>query len=238
MRYSLLIVLAVIVTSCHNSANNTKNDNKTWGNGSQADNMAIDNPISADATVKIGQSLSLQKLEQMSDDEARNWKPCNEPPCEGLVDQGFDTLYNDHSIICIKRVAEYMGAYPSTGISYYDFDTRTGERITAKDILIASKMQDLVEECNNRIAYAIKDSRLTVASEDTEAFNSGIESRASFTVKNLDEFFMKNDRVIFHYDFDFIHALKALQPNGDIAFTAQQLRPYIKPDGPLAFMIK
>lgn len=42
----------------------------------------------------------------------------------------------------------------------------------------------------------------------------------------------------FKYEYDFLHVIKAWEPSGDIEFNAEALRPYIKPDGGLSFMLK
>jgi hypothetical protein len=52
-----------------------------------------------------------------------------------------------------------------------------------------------------------------------------------FTQKDLDGYEIGDKGVTFHYDYEFIHAARALEPDGTFFFTSAQLRPYVKKGG-------
>ncbi len=193
-------------------------------------------PAGDAATQKISKALSLTTLEDMSEEDAGKWKPCED--CQGLTSQTFDTVYDANSIICIKRTAEYMAAYPSTGVTYFNFDKRTGDKVTAKDVFTAEKMNNLVKECNDRIDIIVTSGRKGVGADDMESYNSTMETMTPFTIENLDHFYVTNEGVVFNYQFGFPHAIQALEPSGDLSFSIAQLKSSLKPDGLLGAWVK
>jgi hypothetical protein len=52
-----------------------------------------------------------------------------------------------------------------------------------------------------------------------------------FEVKNLDDFEVATDGLVFLYDAGFPHVIQAIQPDGRYRFTYKELKPYLKPDG-------
>lgn len=237
MRYPVFILLTACFFSCKGPANTTTaaNDSTSQTNTKPA---ATDHcPVSAEAAANIAHALSLQVLEDMTDEEARNWKPSDDMT-QGLTSQQFDTVYNDHCLLCIKRTADYMGAYPTTAITYHNFDKRTGKEITAKDVFTKAKMNELLTECNNDIALTIENARKDVLPADREDYYNAMQTRPQFTMESLDKFMIADDGVTFNYDFEFPHARLDLEPTGDISFSIQDIRPFLKPDGPLGFWLK
>lgn len=245
MRYLLILVLATVFYSCNET---TKQTSQTVSDSATTRPTTVPSEackLTATAAEEIKKALSLQVLEGMTDEEARKWKPCD-GTCQGLTDQLFDTLYNDNCILEIKRMAEYMGAYPSTGIRYFNFDKATGKLLTADDIFITDKIDDLLADCRETIKMAADDGRKDLQAndgsdagpDDVDMYNNCIESAPAFTSEYLDKFSIEKNGITIHYEFEFPHAILAWEPSGDIHLSKAQLKPYLRPDGPLGFMLK
>ena len=194
-------------------------------------------PMSDTARLAIQHALSLQVLEDMTDEEAAQWQPCFND-CQGLTSQSFDTTFNDHCILSICRIAEYMGAYPSTGIKYFNFDKTTGQLINADDVFIGSKMKELIKKCKAALKEEVAEARKDTEPADREVFDNCIKLAPEFTVESLSKFSIDREGIVVHYDFEFPHAVRALGPLGDIHLSASELRPYLKPNGVLSFMLQ
>lgn len=234
MRWCLFTLFVFSLFSC-----NEHSSNET----TKVSDSAIVTPSGADcsnvaATSKIKEAISLEELEGMTLEEAHEWKPCDTPGCQGLTYYKLDTVYEEHCLLSIKYTAEYMGAYPSTGISYYNFDLRTGNKLTASDIFDSGQLDALVKYCNDYINTLIEKSRKDVEATEVEDYNNGVSTRPEFTKESLNRFYLTNDGLVLNYDFEFPHVIQALSPVGDIPLSALQLKQYLKKDGSLNYMLQ
>ncbi len=191
----------------------------------------------AGSAKRIAQALSLEVLEGMSVAEATAWKPCRND-CNGLTDQVFDTIYDAHCIISIRRVAEYMGAYPSAATTWHTFDKATGKRVLAADVLLANRTNALIVECNRRLRNAVNSERSYWKGEEQELFDACIKETRPFESRDLDHFYLTDTGIVFAYSFDFRHVVKNMEPDGDIVFTTADIRSFLRPDGLLAYLIQ
>ena len=191
------------------------------------------------AMERIRKATSIQSVTDMTDEEVKEWLGANEKPLIGLQSFELDTLYNDHCVMSIAAIFEWQAAYPTGNTRYYSFDKRDGGLIKHIDILDTTKVDKLVKLCDDMLQQIVADGRNGLTAADgLEEYNQIIEADPpKFTVQHLGDFYLKEGEVTFVYHFAFPHVVTALEPVGDISFSWQELKPYIKKDGPLAFVL-
>jgi hypothetical protein len=232
----LLSISVVIVYGCSNPKVSTTTATTDTGHvvvAADTQNCVL----SPTAAEKIKEALSLEVLEGMGAEEIREWE-AQTGICQGFCGHSFDTIYDRHCIFSIKRMAEYNGAYPTEVWTYHHFDKRTGNKLKATDLFIESKLDSIVAECNEAIAITIESDRKEVAAEDLAEFDELIQSRPPFTKENLNEFYISKYGITFVYDFEFPHVRWDLEPSGELFVLDETMRGWIKPNGPLAFLMK
>ena len=155
-----------------------------------------------------------------------------------LEEADFEVLYNRDGLLTIELRMSGTGAYPSGTAKTVVVDTRTGRKITPamafRDLRGLSAMID--KALKREIAGAIVEIRSDPESKDLDVPNLFAGKR--FSIKDLEGFAVKETGVEFSYDYGFAHVIQAYEPDGAFAFTWRELRPFIKPDGPLARFLR
>lgn len=185
-----------------------------------------------DTEKKLRRSVSFAALSGLPPDEAKGWKPHGG---EGLVDFSADTIYDDHCVLNLRVVLDYMGAYPSTAIEYHAFDRRTGEEIPVKDIVPADKVGMLLQRCNAGLRKSIEAERAGMKGDDKKDYDDALkEVKVAFTRDDLAHFYLGPDTIVFIHNFDYPHVIKALEPSGEVKIPKAEFRSFVAHGGPLA----
>lgn len=234
MKKTLYTFIILLITSCGNAPTKTTTGNSPATTQSLPTHTQCGNDAS---TAGIRHALSLQVLEDMTDEEAAAWKPCDSF-CQGLTWQQFDTIYNDNCILGIRRSAEYMGAYPSGNVTYFTFDLNSGSPIHATDIFLSEKQPALIAICKNRLARIAEENKTGLNDEEQDSYDMFVSEAHPFAAEDLERYYLEDDSLTFYYDFGFAHAWQGLAPPGDIKFSKQEIAPYINPAGRFAFLLQ
>ena len=149
--------------------------------------------------------------------------------------------YNANNILDVTFTQSGMAAYPDSQSRTISIDLRTGNVLTAKDIFVAAKLAELarlvdarLQADTARVILAAKAERqLTEASSIVEALEE-----VKFEVRDLDDFSINKNGVTFLYEVGFPHVHRAFEPNGRYLFSYSDLKPFIKPAGPLGQFVK
>jgi hypothetical protein len=147
-----------------------------------------------------------------------------------LDEADFEVEYNKNGILCIQLSMDGSAAYPDGTIKVVCVDTRTGTRARPADVFtnipgLTSMVRKAQEKEERDSIPRIKKDAPDV-DQPEQLFNN-----RHFTQKDLDGYEVGDKGVTFHYDYEFIHAARALEPDGTFFFTWAQLRPYIKKGG-------
>ncbi len=156
-----------------------------------------------------------------------------------LDEFNYKVNYNKNFILDITFEQNGMGAYPDGQTKNFAISLKTGELIKARDIFkpealkTLSEMVDkmLQEENRRTIEESTGDAALT--DEDKEMLRA-----LKFEVANLDDFSISDKGITFLYDAGFPHVIQALEPAGEYFFSYSELRPYIKPEGPVGLLAR
>jgi len=149
--------------------------------------------------------------------------------------------FNANNILDVTFTQSGMAAYPDSQSRTISIDLRTGSVIKARDVFVVAKLTELARLVDAKlqadiaevILAAKADRQLTETSSIVEALEE-----VKFEVKDLDDFSINKDGVTFLYEVGFPHAHRAFEPGGHYLFSYSELKPFIKPTGPLGQFVK
>ena len=150
--------------------------------------------------------------------------------------------YNAHHLLDISFSQSGSGAYPDEHTKHFLIDLRSGKLLKAADVFVARKMPELIAKVDLKLRAELKGilEELRASHSDAEDLKMASEAQEplSYTQENLDEFSVGNKGITFLYDAGYPHAIQAFAPNGRYFFNYAELKPFIKPDGPLGHFIQ
>ena len=150
----------------------------------------------------------------------------------------YEVCHNKGKTLCVAMSIEGSGAYPDGLTKYLVINTATGTQATAATEFTATPKlasllnQKLQAEIKEQIKQ-LKDDKDNADIEPAELFRG-----KRFTAKDLDGFSVNDDGVTFRYQYNFVHAVQALEPSGEFTMTWKQLKPYLRPGSLLASMAR
>jgi hypothetical protein len=179
---------------------------------------------------KIESSLSYEKVLRLNIKEELG-------EFQWLEEAGYEVEYNKNGILDVVLSMSGSAAYPS----FYDkavvVDLRTGETVKPSDVFI--NLDRLAAECRRMQKAEITKALVDIKKEAPDVEDPAeLFRETSFTPKDLSEFSVGDKGVTFRYDYAFVHALLALQPEGRYFFTWRELKPFIKRGGLLAKFVR
>lgn len=151
--------------------------------------------------------------------------------------------HNGDHLLDITFIQEGSAAYPDTHTKHFLIDLRNGRVIKASDVFQPEKFAALAAAVDQKLQAELKkidDENETPNSDsaDEKAIRREAYEVLKFEVSNLEEFTVSSKGVTFLYDAGFPHVIRALQPDGSYFFTYSELKPFIKPDGPLGQFVR
>ncbi len=195
----------------------------------------VTGPAGHPALAKLKAHLTVRKLADQTEPEIReNFAGCG---C-GLVHASYSVDYNRNGVLALSVQFESLGAYLSFSTERLVLSTRTGERLPIGQLLLPAALPELARQADKRLQARVKEARQAAAGSEEATWLDELLSGKRFTVENLDDFTVTKEGITFYYPFGFPNAVLARQPDDSFVFTFAQLKPYLKPDGPLAPEIK
>lgn len=149
-----------------------------------------------------------------------------------LTDVDYTVNYNRDCLIDCDVVSSGSSSYPSANTTHILVDTRTGKLVTAQAAFKAESLAPLkvmIKKCIDKEgAQALKENKDEAIKELLDDGKSG-DPLAVFAVNDAG--------ITFRHDWQFPHVDLAAQPTGEYLFSLTQMRPFIKPDGPLGNLL-
>lgn len=154
-----------------------------------------------------------------------------------LEEARYEVKYNKNGLLDIFLLSEGSAAYPSAIIREVVIDTKTGNRLTAADVF--ANLKNLAAKVRNAQKTEIKKALAQLKKDEPEYENpEELFADANFTIKNLDDFSVSDKGVTFLYDYAFVHAIQALQPDGNFFYSWAELKPFVKSNGAFGKFIR
>ncbi len=151
----------------------------------------------------------------------------------GITGIDYQVNHNANSLLDITTSIETMGAYPDQFNEHLVYDLRSGARVHPADVFSSFNPIRLLiqKQVKARIAAAkaddpgsVEDLNLMLGDNPGSVNDDTLES---FTITKTGA----KTGLTFHYLFGFVHAGKALEPNGDVFLSWAELKPFLRPDG-------
>ncbi len=157
-----------------------------------------------------------------------------------LYEATYEVKYNNKGILAIELTMSGSAAYPDSHSKTLVVNLETGERIKLQDAFIFRT------DLYNKIAQAQeKEIKLAISQAKTkeEDFTEDLtrlikEGKEYNSVYEINEFFVSDKGVTFLYNYDFVHAVQALEPDGRYFFTWAELKPHVAEYGPLGVFVR
>lgn len=133
----------------------------------------------------------------------------------GIIGSNFRVNWMNTKYLDLTITVETLGAYPSRMVFNKLFNLTSGELVTPEKLFLENEMDNLVTLCNNELQSRIP-------SEITDEY--------LFTRENLEQLGMRRSGILFHYDFQFAHAVEALEPDGELFFYWSDINEFLRPE--------
>jgi len=148
-----------------------------------------------------------------------------------LSDIRYRVNYNQKFLLDLTYVIEGSGAYPSQYERHVVVDLKAGKKLRSNDVFRLETLGMIAAQVDKVMQAEIKKTIAQVNRDDLDI--RPYLNEAKFRIKQVDNFSLSDQGIIFRYDFDFPHVMKAAEPKGRYFFTYAQLKTYIRKDGPL-----
>ena len=155
----------------------------------------------------------------------------------------FDYLvnHNGNRLLDITFSQSGSAAYPDDQSKHFLIDLRNGRVLKAADVFIPAGMAQLTDSINQKLQAELRKILKELSESKSDPQDIAIAGEAQeplrFTIENLDDFSVGTKGVTFLYDAGYPHVIQAFEPEGRYFFSYSELKPYIKPDGPLGQFI-
>lgn len=153
-----------------------------------------------------------------------------------LTEFDYVVNHNANHILDLTFTQSGLAAYPDSQSKHFAIDLKTGRVLKAADVFVSTKLDELAKLVDLRLQNEIRELTATVKSDksidDPTNVIDALE-QLKIEVANLDDFSVGREGLTFLYDAGFPHVIEALQPVGKYKFSYSELKPFIKPRGPL-----
>ncbi len=150
-----------------------------------------------------------------------------------LTSLDYAVNYNDNALLSLTYTSTGVAAYPSTFVRHRSVNLITGSVLRAQDLFTTEGLGEIALQVDKQLQDAIKVKVSKLGTPNTEGIDPSIYKSHRFRIKNLNDFTLTPNGILFHYEFGFPHVLIAAEPKGDFLMTYAQLKSYAKPSGPL-----
>ena len=151
-----------------------------------------------------------------------------------LHEADYEEVFNEKSVLTMMIWMEGAGAYSDGVTKYVVVDLATGGRASVNELFsdIPGLVGELKKKQDIEVAEAIK-----VIKADPEFGNGDPKQLFEYTgfeAKDLNNFAVDRAGVAFFYDYGFPNVLKALEPEGELRLSWEEIKPFVKSGSLLA----
>jgi hypothetical protein len=156
-----------------------------------------------------------------------------------LEELTYEVNYNRNSILDITFTQTGSGAYPDDQSRHFAIDLKTGKVLKASDVFVRNKLETLALIVDTQLQGELKEIAQENA-QDMPEYKEIVESQGElkFKLENLDDFSVSTKGITFLFDAGYPHVIRAFEPAGQYFLSYDELKPYIKHDGPLGVFIR
>lgn len=147
---------------------------------------------------------------------------------------------NKGGVLSVTLTLSGSGAYPSDSVRQINLNSVSGEQIGIAAELLPDAGPRLLEKLNGMLENEIARYRKRMKDPRYAGENPSelVEIQRNLTPENLENFSVGERGITFIYDYEFPHAIKALEPPGRFFLPWSKLKPYIKSSGAFKTLMK
>ena len=155
----------------------------------------------------------------------------------------YEVNHNANSLLDITFKQSGSGAYPDVHQKHFLIDLTSGHVVKAADAFNSAKLTSLAAIVDRKLQDELQQDEKELASskhsdpQDVASIRRAHEN-LQFEITNLDDFSVGPKGITFLYDAGLPHVIQAFEPAGCYFFTWTEIKPYIKPNGPLAQFVR
>jgi len=148
-----------------------------------------------------------------------------------LEEADYEVVYDNNGVLCIDLTMSGSAAYPDGVTKTAVVDLRKGTLVKTSDVF--TDLQGLAAMVRKAQKKEIEEAIAEIKKnpEFKEEDPADLFKEADFHRKDLEGYSVNDKGVTFKYDYGFVHAIQALQPDVNFFFTWEQLRPFLVPGG-------
>ena len=156
-----------------------------------------------------------------------------------LSEADFEEVFNERGVLTMMLWMEGSGAYSDGVIRHVVVDVAKAERLSpsAAFIDLPGLIAAVKAKQDAEVEKAIKEIRANPEFPKDSDPKSLFEL-TNFEEKDLGNFAVDMAGIAFFYDYGFVNAIKALEPEGELRLSWAEVKPFIKQDGLLARFVR
>ncbi|HEX6278815.1 MAG TPA: hypothetical protein VFZ49_02250 [Pyrinomonadaceae bacterium] len=156
-----------------------------------------------------------------------------------LSEADFQEVFNDKGVLTMELWMEGSGAYSSGVTKYVVVDLMTGDRVMPTDVFV--NIPGLVAAVKKKQDAEVEEAIKVIKADPEFPADQDPKSLFEYTdleEKDLENFAIDMAGVAFFYEYGFPNAIKALQPEGELRLSWNEIKPFIRKDGLLARFVR
>lgn len=160
-----------------------------------------------------------------------------------LEEFDYKINHNQNHILDITFTQMGTAAYPDSQSKHLAINLKTGTLLRATDGFHANKLDELARLVDKKLQSEVAE-LIVEANRDPHQDQDGKQNivdaleQQKFQTQHLDDYSVGAKGVTFLYDAGFPHVIRALQPTGEYFFSYEELKPFIKSNGPLGQFVR
>ena len=176
---------------------------------------------------------SLVHFENVFDTSLREYREWN-----WLDEFDYSINHNADCILDLTFTQIGTAAYPDSQSKTLSINLKTGNVLKASDVFVEERFNELAKAVDEKLQVEVMELiKAAKGHEDAASIVEALEE-LKFEVKNLNDFSISRDGVTFLYDVGFPHVHSGFEPEGRYLFSYSSLKPFIRPDGPIAKFVR
>ena len=157
-----------------------------------------------------------------------------------LSEADFQEVFNEDGVLTMMLWMEGSAAYTDGVTKYVVIDVARGERLTPEQAFtdLTGLVAAIRKKQDAEIEKAIKEIKANPEFAAADDDPKRLFEEATFEEKDLANFAVDMAGVAFFYDYGFPNVIKALEPEGELRLSWEEIKPFMKQDGLLARFVR
>ncbi|MEO8712258.1 MAG: hypothetical protein ABI405_09060 [Parafilimonas sp.] len=153
-----------------------------------------------------------------------------------LINLSYEITYNNDGLLSFSIFSEGCGAYCSSKETYFNFDIKTGQKITISDLLLTEKLNSFrnivfADKVKALTQYKIEESNLANPNIDSTVVNWALEQVDENCINSvkIDDFSLSSLNIEINDICEFPHAIRSQEPSYELKYSYLFISHFLRP---------